>query len=153
MMWFFDQQTIYKKIKKIFKKSARQFYDNKYNYFVKYPLYLYVVLCGINILILISIKILIFCMEAKLLNTKLKTKAQKISLSQLVKAIENINVEDIPLNEKNHTLIGKVFNKFNSLKKSHFKNAENKGIVEKVGTNEFRKVSYEYEITKTVWSK
>ena len=88
-----------------------------------------------------------------MLNTKLKTKAQKISLSQLVKAIENINVEDIPLNEKNHTLIGKVFNKFNSLKKAHFKNAENKGIVEKVGTNEFRKVSYEYEITKTVWSK
>ena len=83
--------------------------------------------------------------------TKYKTK--KISLSQLVKAIENINVEDIPLNEKNHTLICKVFNKFNSLKKSHFKNAENKGIVEKVGTNEFRKVSYEYEITKTVWSK
>ena len=83
--------------------------------------------------------------------TKYKTK--KISLSQLVKAIENINVDDIPLNEKNHTLIGKVFNKFNSLKKSHFKNAENKGIVEKIGTNEFRKVSYEYEITKTVWSK
>ena len=48
--------------------------------------------------------------------TKYKTK--KISLSQLVKAIENINVDDIPLNEKNHTLIGKVFNKFNSLKKS-----------------------------------
>ena len=88
-----------------------------------------------------------------MLNTKLKTKAQKISLSQLVKAIESINVDDIPLNEKNHTLIGKVFNKFNSLKKSHFNNAENKGIVEKVGTNEFRKVSYEYEITKTVWSK
>ena len=88
-----------------------------------------------------------------MLNTKLKTKAQKISLSQLVKAIENINVEDIPLNEKNHTLISKVFNKFNSLKKAHFKNAENKGIVEKIGTNEFRKVSYEYEITKTVWSK
>lgn len=88
-----------------------------------------------------------------MLKTKTKTKTNKISLSQLVKAIENINVEDIPLNEKNHTLISKVFNKFNSLKKSHFKNAENKGIVEKVGTNEFRKVSYEYEITKTVWSK
>ena len=56
-----------------------------------------------------------------MLKTKTKTKTNKISLSQLVKAIENINVEDIPLNEKNHTLIGKVFNKFNSLKKSHFK--------------------------------
>ena len=88
-----------------------------------------------------------------MLKTKTKTKIDKVSLSQLVKAIEKINVDDIPLNEKNHTLIGKVFNKFNSLKKSHFKNAENKGIVEKVGTNEFRKVSYEYEITKTVWSK
>ena len=62
-------------------------------------------------------------------------------------------VEDIPLNERNHTLISKVFNKFNSLKKAHFKNAENKGIVKKIGTNEFRKVSYEYEITKTEWSK
>jgi len=86
-------------------------------------------------------------------NIKTKNNTNKISLSQLVKAIENINVEDIPLNEKNHTLISKVFNKFNSLKKAHFKNAENKGIVEKIGTNEFRKVSYEYEITKTVWSK
>tara|TARA_R100001460_G_scaffold91931_1_gene133808 strand:- start:698 stop:964 length:267 start_codon:yes stop_codon:yes gene_type:complete len=86
-------------------------------------------------------------------NIKTKNKTNKISLSQLVKAIENINVEDIPLNERNHTLISKVFNKFNSLKKAHFKNAENKGIVEKIGTNEFRKVSYEYEITKTVWSK
>ena len=88
-----------------------------------------------------------------MLKTKTKNKIDKVSLSQLVKSIENINVEDIPLNERNHTLISKVFNKFNSLKKSHFKNAENKGIVEKVGTNEFRKVSYEYEITKTVWSK
>ena len=86
-------------------------------------------------------------------NIKTKNKTNKISLSQLVKAIENINVEDIPLNERNHTLISKVFNKFNSLKKAHFKNAENKGIVEKIGTNEFRKVSYEYEITKTEWSK
>jgi len=86
-------------------------------------------------------------------NIKTKNNTNKISLSQLVKAIENINVEDIPLNEKNHTLISKVFNKFNSLKKAHFKNAENKGIVEKIGTNEFRKISYEYEITKTVWSK
>lgn len=88
-----------------------------------------------------------------MLKEKTKLKSNKISLSQLVKSIENINVEDIPLNEKNHILISKVFNKFNSLKKAHFKNAENKGIVEKVGTNEFRKVSYEYEITKTVWSK
>ena len=88
-----------------------------------------------------------------MLKAKTKIKIDKVSLSQLVKAIENINVDNIPLNEKNHTLIGKVFNKFNSLKKSHFKNAENKGIVEKIGTNEFRKVSYEYEITKTVWSK
>jgi len=88
-----------------------------------------------------------------MLKAKTKLKSNKISLSQLVKSIENINVEDIPLNEKNHTLISKVFNKFNSLKKAHFKNAENKGIVEKVGTNEFRKVSYEYEITKTIWSK
>jgi len=86
-------------------------------------------------------------------NIKTKNKTNKISLSQLVKAIENINVEDIPLNEKNHTLISKVFNKFNSLKKAHFKNAENKGIVKKIGTNEFKKVSYEYEITKTEWSK
>ena len=91
-------------------------------------------------------------MENKVITiTKYKTK--KVSLSQLVKTIESINVENIPLNEKNHTLISKVFNKFNSLKKAHFKNAENKGIVEKIGTNEFRKVSYEYEITKTVWSK
>ena len=74
----------------------------------------------------------------------------KISLSQLVKSIENINVEDIPLNERNHTLISKVYNKFNSLKKSHFKNAENKGIVEKIGTNEFRNVSYQYEVKKIV---
>ena len=88
-----------------------------------------------------------------MLKTKTKNKIDKVSLSQLVKSIENINVEDIPLNERNHTLISKVFNKFNSLKKAHFKNAENKGIVEKVGTNEFRKVSYKYEITKTVWSK
>ena len=88
-----------------------------------------------------------------MLKTKTKNKIDKISLSQLVKSIENINVEDIPLNERNHTLISKIFNKFNSLKKSHFKNAENKGIVEKIGTNEFRKISYEYEITKTVWSK
>tara|TARA_R100001591_G_scaffold2000_1_gene5112 strand:- start:107 stop:373 length:267 start_codon:yes stop_codon:yes gene_type:complete len=88
-----------------------------------------------------------------MLKTKTKNKIDKVSLSQLVKSIENINVEDIPLNERNHTLISKVFNKFNSLKKAHFKNAENKGIVEKIGTNEFRKVSYEYEITKTVWSK
>ena len=88
-----------------------------------------------------------------MLKTKTKNKIDKISLSQLVKSIENINVEDIPLNERNHTLISKVFNKFNSLKKSHFKNAENKGIVKKIGTNEFRKVSYEYEITKTIWSK
>ena len=88
-----------------------------------------------------------------MLKTKTKNKIDKMSLSQLVKSIENINVEDIPLNERNHTLISKVFNKFNSLKKSHFKNAENKGIVKKIGTNEFRKVSYEYEITKTIWSK
>ena len=88
-----------------------------------------------------------------MLKTKTKNKIDKVSLSQLVKSIENINVEDIPLNERNHTLISKVFNKFNSLKKAHFKNAENKGIVKKIGTNEFRKVSYEYEITKTVWSK
>ena len=86
-------------------------------------------------------------------NIKTKNKTNKISLSQLVKAIENINVEDIPLNERNHILISKVFNKFNSLKKAHFKNAENKGIVKKIGTNEFKKVSYEYEITKTEWSK
>ena len=88
-----------------------------------------------------------------MLKTKTKNKIDKVSLSQLVKSIENINVEDIPLNERNHTLISKVFNKFNSLKKAHFKNAENKGIVKKIGTNEFRKVSYEYEITKTEWSK
>ena len=91
-------------------------------------------------------------MENKVI-TITKHKTKKVSLSQLVKTIESINVENIPLNEKNHTLISKVFNKFNSLKKAHFKNAENKGIVEKVGTNEFRKVSYEYEITKTEWSK
>ena len=88
-----------------------------------------------------------------MLKTKTKNNAAKISLSQLVKSIENINVEDIPLNERNHTLISKVFNKFNSLKKSHFKNAENKGIVEKIGTNEFRNVSYQYEVKKIVWSK
>ena len=88
-----------------------------------------------------------------MLKTKTKNKIDKVSLSQLVKSIENINVEDIPLNERNHTLISKVFNKFNSLKKAHFKNAENKGIVKKIGTNEFRKVSYEYEITETEWSK
>ena len=88
-----------------------------------------------------------------MLKTKTKNKIDKVSLSQLVKSIENINVEDIPLNERNHTLISKVFNKFNSLKKAHFKNAENKGIVKKIGTNEFKKVSYEYEITKTEWSK
>ena len=91
-------------------------------------------------------------MENKVI-TITKHKTKKVSLSQLVKTIESINVENIPLNEKNHTLISKVFNKFNSLKKSQFKNAENKGIVEKIGTNEFRKVSYEYEITKTIWSK
>jgi len=92
-------------------------------------------------------------MENKVITiTKYKTK--KVSLSQLVKTIESINVENIPLNEKNHTLISKVFNKFNSLKKTHFKNAENKGIVEKVGTGNYRKVpAYEYEITKTIWSK
>ena len=88
-----------------------------------------------------------------MLKTKTKNKVDKISLSQFVKSIENINVEDIPLNERNHTLISKVFNKFNSLKKSHFKNAENKGIVEKIGTNEFRNVSYQYEVKKIVWSK
>ena len=89
-----------------------------------------------------------------MLKTKTKNKIDKVSLSQLVKSIENINVEDIPLNERNHTLISKVFNKFNSLKKAHFKNAENKGIVEKVGTGQYRKVpAYEYEITKTTWSK
>ena len=88
-----------------------------------------------------------------MLKTKTKNNAAKISLTQLVKSIENINVEDIPLNERNHTLISKVFNKFNSLKKSHFKNAENKGIVEKIGTNEFRNVSYQYEVKKIVWSK
>jgi len=87
-------------------------------------------------------------------NIKTKNKSNKISLTQLVKAIENIDAIDIPLNEKNHTLISKVFNKFNSLKKAHFKNAENKGIVEKVGTGNYRKVpAYEYEITKTIWSK
>tara|TARA_X000001382_G_scaffold111904_1_gene88922 strand:+ start:156 stop:422 length:267 start_codon:yes stop_codon:yes gene_type:complete len=88
-----------------------------------------------------------------MLKTKTKNNAAKISLTQLVKSIENINVEDIPLNERNHTLISKVYNKFNSLKKSHFKNAENKGIVEKIGTNEFRNVSYQYEVKKIVWSK
>ena len=88
-----------------------------------------------------------------MLKTKTKNKIDKVSLSQLVKSIENINVEDIPLNERNHTLISKVFNKFNSLKKAHFKNAENKGIVKKIGTNEFKKFSYEYEITKTECSK
>ena len=92
-------------------------------------------------------------MENKVI-TITKHKTKKVSLSQLVKTIESINVENIPLNEKNHTLISKVFNKFNSLKKSHFKNAENKGIVEKVGTGQYRIVpAYEYEITKTIWSK
>ena len=87
-------------------------------------------------------------------NIKTKNKSNKISLTQLVKAIENIDAIDIPLNEKNHTLISKVFNKFNSLKKAHFKNAENKGIVEKEGTGQYRKIpAYEYEITKTIWSK
>ena len=56
-------------------------------------------------------------MENKVI-TITKHKTKKVSLSQLVKTIENINVENIPLNEKNHTLISKVFNKFNSLKKS-----------------------------------
>jgi len=88
-----------------------------------------------------------------MLKAKLKTTTKKMSLTELVKNIDKFNVEEIPLNERNHILISKVFNKFNSLKKAHFKNAENKGIVEKVGTNEFRKVSYKYEITKTVWSK
>ena len=85
--------------------------------------------------------------------TVTKIKNKKMSLTELVKNVEKFNVEDIPLNERNHILISKVFNKFNSLKKAHFKNAENKGIVKKIGTNEFRKVSYEYEITETEWSK
>ena len=84
--------------------------------------------------------------------TVTKIKNKKMSLTELVKNVEKFNVEDIPLNERNHILISKVFNKFNSLKKAHFKNAENKGIVKKIGTNEFKKVSYEYEITKTEWS-
>ena len=33
-----------------------------------------------------------------MLKTKTKNKIDKVSLSQLVKSIENINVEDIPLN-------------------------------------------------------
>jgi hypothetical protein len=88
-----------------------------------------------------------------MLKAKIKTTTKKMSLTELVKNIDKFNVEDIPLNERNHILISKVFNKFNSLKKAHFKNAENKGIVKKIGTNEFKKVSYEYEITKTEWSK
>ena len=89
-----------------------------------------------------------------MLKAKIKTTTKKMSLTELVKNVDKFNVEDIPLNERNHILISKVFNKFNSLKKSHFKNAENKGIVEKVGTGQYRKVpAYEYEITKTIWSK
>ena len=52
-------------------------------------------------------------MENKVI-TITKHKTKKVSLSQLVKTIESINVENIPLNEKNHTLISKIFNKFNS---------------------------------------
>ena len=112
---------------------------------------IYVVLCGINIVILITTWSKIIMQNKVITVTKIKNK--KMSLTELVKNIEKFNVEDIPLNERNHILISKVFNKFNSLKKAHFKNAENKGIVKKIGTNEFRKVSYEYEITKTEWSK
>ena len=111
-------------------------------------LYIYVVLCGINIVILITT-----WSKKKMLKAKIKTTTKKMSLTELVKNVDKFNVEDIPLNERNHILISKVFNKFNSLKKAHFKNAENKGIVKKIGTNEFKKVSYEYEITKTEWSK
>ena len=114
-------------------------------------LYIYVVLCGINIVILITTWSKIIMQNKVITVTKIKNK--KMSLTELVKNIEKFNVEDIPLNERNHILISKVFNKFNSLKKAHFKNAENKGIVKKIGTNEFKKVSYEYEITKTEWSK
>ena len=56
-----------------------------------------------------------------MLKTKTKKSVQSLTLSQVVKIVESIDLKQLPMNEKNHELLKKLFNKSNSLKANHKK--------------------------------
>ena len=89
-----------------------------------------------------------------MLKTKTKKSVQSLTLSQVVKIVESINLKQLPLNEKTHELLKKLFNKSNSLKANHRKNSIIKNFAYEKSTGEIRTVdAYEYEIKLLKWRK
>ena len=82
-----------------------------------------------------------------MLKTKTKKSVQSLTLSQVVKIVESIDLKQLPLNEKTHELLKKLFNKSNSLKTNHRKNSIIKNFAYEKYTGEIKTVdAYEYEV-------
>ena len=45
-----------------------------------------------------------------MLKTKTKKSVQKLTLHQIVKIVESIDLKQLPMDEKNHELLKKLFN-------------------------------------------
>ena len=89
-----------------------------------------------------------------MLKTKTKKSVQSLTLSQVVKIVESIDLKQLPMNEKNHELLKKLFNKSNSLKANHKKISIDKNFAYEKYTGEIRKVdAYEFEIKLLKWRK
>ena len=50
-----------------------------------------------------------------MLKTKTKKSVQSLTLNQIIKIVESIDLKLLPMNEKNHELLKKLYNKSYSL--------------------------------------
>ena len=89
-----------------------------------------------------------------MLKTKTKKSVQNLTLNQIIKIVESIDLKQLPLNEKTHELLKKLFNKSNSLKTNHRKNSITKNFAYEKYTGEIKTVdAYEYEVKLLKWRK
>ena len=89
-----------------------------------------------------------------MLKTKTKKSVQTLTLNQIIKIVESIDLKQLPMNEKNHELLKKLYNKSNSLKTNHRKISIAKNFAYEKSTGEIRKVdAYEFEIKLLKWRK
>jgi len=89
-----------------------------------------------------------------MLKAKTKKSVQSLTLLQVVKIVESINLKQIPMDKKNHELLKKISNKGSSLVKNHEKISIAKGKAERIYDHDkevFRNFSY-YE-SNLEWRK
>ena len=89
-----------------------------------------------------------------MLKTKTKKSVQSLTLNQIIKIVESIDLKQLPMNEKSHELLKKLFNKSNSLKEKHEKIsiAKEKAYREYDYENEQTR-SFSYYPSKLIWRK